>query len=291
LARDTQASYERKGNSKPMRDSPVAVFQACTLLLLLAIGTATQSRVLAQSAADSSTQATQKMPAYEVISITPNKSDAQKSGWRSSPDGIVLTNAPLTWLIRSAFGIISDDQFSGLPAWVDSDRFDIQAKMDPETAAAWKAGSRQQKVQLQRQLLQSLFADRCRLKFHHETKQLPVYDLVIAKSGLKMKEVTSTGGGRVWMGDGQFGADAGTMEDLIFSLSDEVGRVIIDKTGLGEKKFEIKVKWAPDEQQGSADAGPGLFPALEEQLGLKLVASHGPVDTVVIDSIEKPSSN
>ncbi len=261
------------------------------LLLLLAIGTATESRILAQSASDSSAQATQKAPAYEVISIAENKSGADNSGWRTAPDGIVLTNATLTWLVRSAFGTISDDQLSGLPAWVDSDRFDIQAKMDAETAAAWKNASRPQKTQMQQQLLQSLLAERCQLKFHHETKQLPVYDLVIAKGGLKLKE-TSAQDGKSWMSsDGEYGADAGAMQNLIFSLSDEVGRVIIDKTGLGDKKFEIKLKWTPDEKQGSADAGPGLFPALEEQLGLKLVPSHGPVDTVVIDRMEKPSSN
>jgi uncharacterized protein (TIGR03435 family) len=268
-----------------MRASLTALFQACTVLFFLALGLATPS-----SAAPPNTPIAQKALAYEVISIAENKSGAQNSGFRTASDGIVLTNASLDWLVRSAFGIISDDQLSGLPGWVDSDHFDLQAKMDAETAAAWKSSSRQQKTQMQQQLIQSLLTDRCQLKFHHETRQLPVYDLVIAKSGLKIKEVTVEGG-KTWMGDGEFGSDAATMENMIFSLSGELGRVIIDKTGLGEERFEIKLKWTPDEQQGSADAGPGLFPALEEQLGLKLVPSHGPVDTVVIDRMEKPTPN
>lgn len=271
-----------------MRDSLAAVSQACAVILALCI--ATQPRAWSQSSAGSVAQTSQK-PAYEVISITPNNSAAQSSGWRSAPDGIVLTNAPLSWLVRDAYNIISDDQLSGLPSWVDSDHFDIQAKMDAETAAAWKNLTRTQKAEQQRLLLQALLADRCQLKVHRETKQLPVYDLVIAKSGLKMKEVAPTEKGRTWMSDGQFGADAGTVDSLLSSLSGELGRFVIDKTGLGEKVFEIKLKWTPDEQQGSPDAGLSLFPALEEQLGLKLVPSHGPVEIFVIDRIEKPSQN
>lgn len=274
-----------------MRDSFVAVFQVCTLFLLLALCTTTEPRVWSQTSAAAAAQLAQKAPAYEVISISPNKSAAQLSGWRSAPDGIVLTNAPLSWLLRSAYNIISEDQLSGLPGWVDSDHFDIQARMDAETAAAWKNLTSKQKTEQQQLLLQALLADRCQLKIHHETKQLPVYDLVIAKGGLKMKEVDPTATGRTWMDSGHFGADAGTIDSLLSSLSDEVGRVVIDKTGLGEKKFEIKLTWTPDEEQGGVDAGLSLFPALEEQLGLKLVPSHGPVETVVIDHMEKPSPN
>jgi uncharacterized protein (TIGR03435 family) len=273
-----------------MRDSLGALLRASAVVFLLAVGTANESSAWTQSAADSATQAAQKAPAYEVISITENKTGAQNGGLRTAADGISGTNISLSWLFHDAFGTVSDDQISGLPAWVNSERFDIQAKMDSETSAALKAASRQQKVEIHRQLLQSLFADRCQLKYHRETRQLPVYDLVIAKSGLKIKEVTVEGG-RTWMSEGEFGSDAATMENLAFSLSHEVGRLVINKTGLGDKKFEMRLKWTPDEQQGSADAGPGLFPALEEQLGLKLVPSKGPVDTVVIDQMEKPSPN
>jgi uncharacterized protein (TIGR03435 family) len=65
----------------------------------------------------------------------------------------------------------------------------------------------------------------------------------------------------------------------------------MDKTGLGDKKFDFTLKWTPDDQHGTADAGPSIYTALEEQLGLKLVAAHGPVETVVVDQMEKPSPN
>lgn len=204
---------------------------------------------------------------------------------------MVLTNAPLMWLVRSAFNIISDDQISGLPGWVDADHFDIQAKMSEQDTAAWKNLSMKEKTEQQRLLIQALLAERCQLKFHRESKELPVYDLVIAKGGLKMPEAKPNPGSRTYMGTGKFEALSVTIDSLVFTLGNEVGRVVVDKTGLGEKKFDINLKWTPDEQSGSADAGPSIFAALEEQLGLKLVAARGPVEVVVVDQMEKPSPN
>ena len=270
-----------------MRFHPASFTRSHTLPLLLTICAAMGSSAWPQNSTTPS--AAQKPLAYEVISITPNKSASESSGWRSAPDGIILTNAPLSWLVRSAFGIIIDDQLSGLPAWVDSDRYDIQAKMDEETAAAWKKLSRDEKGQ--QQLLQSLLAERCQFKFHRETKQLPVYDLVIAKGGLKLQEAKPMEGSRTMAGGAKFNAQSVTIANLVFSLSGAAGRVIVDKTGLGERKFDIDLNWTPDEQQGSAEAGPSLYAAIEEQLGLKLVASKGPVETVVVDRMEKPTPN
>jgi uncharacterized protein (TIGR03435 family) len=67
--------------------------------------------------------------------------------------------------------------------------------------------------------------------------------------------------------------------------------VVIDKTGLGEKKFDMALKWTPDEQRGTEEAGPSVFAAIEEQLGLKLVSAKGPVEVIVIDRMEKPEAN
>jgi uncharacterized protein (TIGR03435 family) len=260
-------------------------------LVLLAVCAA--SCISAQGQADPavSAPATPKALSYDVISIRPNNSADQSSSWRNSSNGIVLTNAPLSWLVRNAFNIITDDQLAGLPGWVDSDRYDIQAKMDDESAASWKNMTRQEKASQQRLLLQSLLVNRCQLKFHRETKQLPVYDLVIAKGGLKIKEAAAEQGARTMTGPGQFTGQSVTLESLVNNLSNEVGRFTIDKTGLGDKKFDITLKWTPDDQRGTAEAGPSIFSALEEQLGLKLVSSKGPVDVVVIDRMEKPEAN
>ena len=69
-----------------------------------------------------------------------------------------------------------------------------------------------------------------------------------------------------------------------------LGRVVVDKTGL-TGKYDVELKWTPDEQQGTADAGPTLFTAIQEQLGLKLEPAKGPVDSFVVDQVEKPTEN
>jgi len=275
--------------AKPMRSSSAALYLT---LFLVAVPVAIQPPARAQTPAAASAQTEQKTFAYDVVSIKPNKSAEEASGWRSASDGsIVITNAPLGWLVRNAFGVIIDDQLSGLPGWVNSDRYDVQAKMDEDSAAAWNKITGEAKKQQQQLLYQSLLADRCHLKVHRETRQLPVYDLVIAKGGLKLQDAKPIEGSRTTAGNGLFNAQAITIEALAYSLSGDVGRVILDKTGLGDKKFDLDLKWTPDEQQGTADAGPSLFAAIEEQLGLKLVSSRGPVETVVVDHMEKPSEN
>lgn len=244
-----------------------------------------------QGGAAAPVQPAQKQFAYEVISITQSKTASEDSGIRSTPDGIVVSNAPLGWLVRNAYDLISDDQLSGLPGWADSLHYDIQAKMDDETIAAFKNLTRDERRHREQLLLEALLVDRCGLKVHHETKQLPVYDLVIAKGGLKMKESEAGEGGWFTGNSGRFDGTSTPVEGLLYSLSSELGRLVIDKTGLGGRRFDFKLRWTPEEQSGTPDAGPSLFSAIEEQLGLKLVSSRGPVETVVVDHIEKPSPN
>ena len=146
-------------------------------------------------------------------------------------------------------------------------------------------------------MIQSLLADRCKLKVHRETRELPVYDLVIAKGGLKMKEAPAKERGFYTWNGGSLGSTitvhATSIDSLTSDLAATVGRIIIDKTGLGDKKFDFELKWTPDLQRAAntVDAGPSIFTAFEEQLGLKLVSSKGPVEILVIDHMETPSPN
>jgi uncharacterized protein (TIGR03435 family) len=265
----------------------VPVFKAFLLVGLAIVSTV--------SASAQSTSAPHAQPApkftYEVVSITPSKPGVQGSLWRRPPNGIVITNWPLGWLVRSAYKIINDDQLAGMPSWADSDRYDIQAKMDEEATAAWKNLSQQEQERQNGLMLQLLLADRCGLKVHRETKQLPVFNLVIAKGGSKLNEAKAAQGSRMMSNYGVFEAESMSIESLVNNLSNSVGRVVIDQTGLGNKKFDLKLKWTPDEQQGTADAGPSLYTALEEQLGLKLVAARAPVEVIVVDQMDKPSPN
>ncbi|MGD0480612.1 MAG: TIGR03435 family protein [Terracidiphilus sp.] len=234
-------------------------------------------------------------PAYEIVSIKPDKSGSPGAHMQRLPDGFRWTNFPVSTWVRSAYDVTMDSQIVGLPGWADSEPYDIEAKADAETAEAWKKLSDKERWKLERPMMQSLLADRCQLKVHRETREMPVYDLVIAKGGLKMKEapVDDHNGGES-MGPGKMTAQGLSTDSLVSAFSGMVGRMIVDKTGLGEKKFDFELRWTPDDRRAAdnaADAGPSIFTALEEQLGLKLVPAKGPVEVIVIDHIEKPSAN
>jgi uncharacterized protein (TIGR03435 family) len=186
-----------------------------------------------------------------------------------------------------------DNQIEGLPGWAKSDPYDFEAKADAETAALWKDLSYKERWNRQRPLMQSLLADRCQLKVHHLTREMPVYDLVIAKGGLKMKEAPADESSSTAMFGNKMTAHAQSTDSIAAAFQGAVGRMIVDKTGLDGKKFDFEVTWADDRRaaDSTADAGPSLFTALEEQLGLKLVPAKGPIDVLVIDHIERPSAN
>jgi uncharacterized protein (TIGR03435 family) len=230
---------------------------------------------------------------FDVASIRPSK--ASYMSIRQRTDGISIAGATLWQLVFSAYNVpgmsrISKDyQVSGLPGWARSDTFDIEAKMDDGTLAALqKLPLKEQAIQPQF-MLQALLADRFKLRVRRETKEMPIYALVIAKGGFKLKE--SQASLTMWTGGGgRITITAGQIDNLAFGLSGEADRIVVNQTGI-TGKYDIALKWTPDDQQGTPDAGPTLFTAIEEQLGLKLVATTGPVDTLVIDHVERPSEN
>lgn len=239
-----------------------------------------------------------KPPAYEVVSIKPSQSGgAAGGGWRNLPDGFHFWNMPLRSLVYSAYDIIMESQVSGMPGWAESDPYDVDVKVDAQTAESWKDMPYKEREKQEQPMLQALLADRCHFRAHQETKELPVYDLVIDKGGLKMKEAPLNEQGFYGRSGGSSGstftAHATSVQSLAMSLSGDVSRIIVDKTGLGEKKFDFELKWSPDEQRAAdpVNAGPSLFTVLEEQLGLKLVPDKGPVEVLVIDHMERPSAN
>jgi uncharacterized protein (TIGR03435 family) len=231
--------------------------------------------------------------AYEVVSIKPSKPGAS-STLATLPDGFRDTGTTLGNLFRNAFGIFYDKQIIGLPQWTESDLYDIEAKVDADTAARWDKLTSADRRKEERPMMQALLIDRCKLKFHYETKELPVYDLAIAKGGLKMKEAPESEVETTEMtgGDGvTLTGHALSIENLILTLSGTDGRLVVDKTGLAAKRFDFTLHWSFSAGSGNAGSGPSLFTALEEQLGLKLAPSKEPVKVLVIDQMEKPSSN
>ncbi|MFZ0338047.1 MAG: TIGR03435 family protein [Terracidiphilus sp.] len=279
---------------------------AVLLLAVLALGGAA-TPLQAQTNAAAPQDSSAKVPAYEVVSIKLASPGDRNSGWKDLPNGLDYTNMPLVWLIYSAYGIRMDSQISGLPEWVKADRYSVSARVDEDTAEVWKKLSKKELQKQQQVMLQAMLADRCQLTMRREVKELPVYDLVIAKGGLKMKEAAQDEKeSSEWKQTALYSATsqgdeftivatthAGTIPDLAQSLPNAVGRVIVDKTGLGDERFDFELRWSSSDQAPSegGGAGPPIFKALEEQLGLQLVPAKEPVDTFVVEHMERPSAN
>lgn len=206
------------------------------------------------------------------------------------PNGFRDTDTTVGDVVRNAFGIFYGKQIVGMPPWAETELYDIEAKADADAANRWQRLTSKERQKEEQPMMQALLVDRCKFKFHFEKKELPVYDLVIAKSGSKMKEApqdeVETAG--MAAGDGvTLSGHALSMENLTPTLSGTDGRLVVDKTGLGDKRFDFTLHWSPY----AGGSGPSLFTALEEQLGLKLVPSKGMVNVLVIDQMERPSPN
>jgi uncharacterized protein (TIGR03435 family) len=274
-----------------------------------------QSNVALGGAAQPDATSDVKAPVFDVVSVKPNKSESGMIRIMVKPDGYAASNVSLKMLIQNAYGI-REDLISSAPSWADSARFDIDAKVAGSDVEALKKLTPEQR----RLILQPLLADRFKLKIHTETKQLPVYELVVAKAGSKLREATpgdtyANGikgpdgvgrGGMMRVGRGQLTAQAVPMSNLANMLSTQLHRTVLDKTGL-TGKYDLELNWTPDpgaepmfkgpdSGQHSSDtaqdpSGPTIFTALQEQLGLKLQSAKGPVETIVIDHVEMPSEN
>jgi uncharacterized protein (TIGR03435 family) len=250
-------------------------------------------RGLGQAAATPAQSAAMNPPAYDVVSIRPHKDNSNGSRWWwATRDGYQAVNLEVVQLIREAYGVQCQDQLVGLPAWAFDDVFDLEARIDEESLPAYQKLSDRERQEQSAPLLRAMLADRFQLKVHHETRMLPIYALVIAKSGFKLKQAQgpenlfgmTTNRGLIFIRRGPVGAR------FIVGLSNEVGRVVIDKTGL-TGYYDIELKWTTDEDRAAGVQGPSLFTALEEQLGLGLVSTKAPVDVIVVDHVERPTAN
>jgi uncharacterized protein (TIGR03435 family) len=231
--------------------------------------------------------------AYEVVSIKPSSPKSNGNGMQSMPGSFAWTNVPLSTLVGSAYGMSLETQIFGLPNWAKEDGYDIVAKADPETAERLKNLPPKEQDKEEGRMEQSILADRCQFKAHEETRVLPVFELVIVKGGVKMKGEPSDEPGSETMSSGQMIVHAVSIDTILVGFAGTDGRLIVDKTGLEDRKFDFELKWTPEEQRATAadDAPPSLYTALEEQLGLRLVPAKDPVKVIIVDRIERPSPN
>jgi bla regulator protein BlaR1 len=253
---------------------------------------------------------------FDVATIKPNNSGADTSFNRIMPGGrLSAENAPLRALIASAYNV-RFSQLSGGPSWLDSAHYDIEARgqLKPGIKVA-------DQINL---MLQTLLVDRFKLKTHRESKEMPIYALMVAKNGPKLEALRDTpcfdpiagrepsfddlASGRI-RPCGGFSNVPGrmlgsrvTIAKFASTLSTTLSRTIVDKTGL-TATYDIALKWLPDDSSAppapdapaspiSTDPGPSIFTALQEQLGLRLESQKGPVEILVIDQVEKsPTPN
>ena len=256
------------------------------------------------------TQNQAALPQFEVAAIRRNV-DAGPGRIGVSPGGrMTIERMPVRFFIRFAYGV-QDFQISGGPSWMNTDDYDVIAKASENVV-----------LQQIRPYLQRLLEDRFKLVVHHETKDVPAYELLPAKGGLKVlpskdencvspdPKLLKPGTiphfcGNIGVRRNLIEAYAVPMDRFVSTLSIVLGRTVIDKTGI-KYNIDVHLEFTPNEINGSLSPAPGdpvpppsatdlskpsIFTAVEEQLGLKLESSKAPGDVLVVDQLERPSEN
>jgi uncharacterized protein (TIGR03435 family) len=242
-------------------------------------------------------------PPYDVISIHPHNAMDDNTMFNSRPGNFVATNGTLKQLISYAYGV-REDLITGLPSWADTAHFDISAKVSDFNPDAFKNLTREQRESM----LLPMLADRFHVKAHTEVKTLSVFNLVVTKDGPRFKrnppppidpddpKKGQEGRGNININNDDMTATAVPLSTLAEVLADQLSHTVIDKTGL-TGDYDFRLKWTSEDQSnntadnGTTDRPPDLFTALQEQLGLKLESTKGPVTTLVVDHADQPTPN
>ena len=206
---------------------------------------------------------------------------------------MTIENYSLRHLIVSAYGLKSTSQVLGGPEWIDKRHFDIAAKVDDSELARQKGMSSEDRRMQWNLMLQSLLADRFGLKVSHGRRKVPVYWLVVLKSGIKFTASTPEEKNQhLSVRNNAMTATATTMDGLANYLTTEPelgDRLVENRTGL-TGDYDFKLNWAEDRGNGVPpdSAYPGFFTALQEQLGLKLESQKGSVEVIIVDLATQP---
>lgn len=247
---------------------------------------------------------------FEVASVKRDPRDADYIGEHIhmgvTGNHYIATGLSAKYLIQFAYGMEAAG-VSGGPSWITADKYDIDAKIDDAVLAEWKTldwAHRYKQEEQIKSMLRSLLEDRFQLKLQHETKEMPVYALVVAKSGPKFgppKDPSVQGGTESHdKGDGIiFTLTNSGLDNFVKFLSRQRefgGHMVVDQTGL-TGHYDFTMTWTPqsraalDQGLPADSTGTSIWTAVQEQLGLKLESRKAPVDTLVIEGIEKPSEN
>jgi uncharacterized protein (TIGR03435 family) len=231
------------------------------------------------------------LPVFDAVVIKPNKTLSNSVSTSIDRSIIKATNVTLKSLLVNAYGLRAGLIY-GLPSWAENNRWDVNAKVSDPDMEQLKALTREQR----RAMLQAMLMDRFHLKAHIEMKVQPIYELTLTAAGPKFKPSTpgldpNTNSGS---NDGRVDLEGSsiTMSSLALSLSPNMDRTVVDKTGL-TGNYDVLLHWSTDRapQPLADDAPPMIFTAVEEQLGLKLVPAKGLAPTLVVDHVEMPTEN
>ena len=228
---------------------------------------------------------------FDAVSIKPNKSGSGHSHVHGSSENANMSgeNVSVKILLEEALHV-PDTQIAGIPAELASARFDFQAKADATLNERIGKMTPKEADALREQMLLAMMQDRFKLVVHRETREMPVYALVVGKGGAKMA-VSKETGDHVVGRRGSLEARGLSAKALANELGGWVGRVVVDKTGLSGT-YDFLLKWTPaDSAPVGDDAPPSIFTAVQEQLGLKLESQKGPVEMLVIDRVEMPAAD
>jgi len=225
-------------------------------------------------------------PSFAVATIKPQDPNSHRQGFDAVGDRYTVRGQTIVSLMMFAYSI-DKHQVVDAPAWAGTDRWDIEGTTDTPG---------EPNLHQQQEMLQTLLADRFLLKFHREKREIPVYLIQIAKGGPKLKPPAHP--------DAEADQDANghgtettvtittaTMADFILGMQFFFDRPLIDQTGISGR-HDFTLRYTSDEAHATdPNAPPGLFTAIQEQLGLKLDAVKAPADVFVIDHVERPSAN
>lgn len=253
---------------------------------------------------------------FDVVSIKQNIS-GKGFAMNDTPDGFIAIDIPIQLVIAFAYRLKDPDLMMGrkllpgAPSWVNSDKYDIRAKISSSDLAALQKLKPEQQTDQKRLMLQSMLADRFKLKVRKDAKPRPCYALAVGKNGPRIKEAASSNpafpDGKMLAKPGSVEAQDVPMSQLAFALTAPLNCPVQDKTGL-TGRYDFALQYSPDQglgtygnppaagQQDPApspdnSSGASLFTAIREQLGLKLMPATIPVEGIFIERIERPSKN
>jgi uncharacterized protein (TIGR03435 family) len=251
---------------------------------LIAIIALAATQALAQTPAHP--MAADAHPSFAVATIKPHDPNSRHQGFDTNGERFTIRNESVTSLIMFAYSI-DKHQVVDAPDWIHNDTYDIEGKTDTEGEPS---------LHQQQEMVQKLLAERFQLKFHRDKRELPIYAVRVVKGGAKLKPAADPNAQPDQQGSGH-GTEqtitytSASMADFIMGEQFFADRPLVDQTGL-DGRYDFSIRYTYDESKATGpNAPPGLFTAVQEQLGLKFEPTKAPVEVLVIDRVERPSPN